>query len=96
MSDHSKERGHHRDHNAPKETDANGKRWYHEPHKSWITWVAVVLMLGGIITYVMTMDESKPLDGQAHAAHARRRTLIGIHPQSSASPSPGRSPSRAG
>ncbi|MCO6048077.1 hypothetical protein NG895_29600 [Aeoliella sp. ICT_H6.2] len=29
------------------------------PHKDWRVWTAVVLMLGAMVAYVMSMDESE-------------------------------------
>jgi hypothetical protein len=34
------------------------QRFRRKWHKDWRTWVAVVLMLAAIITYVLTLDDS--------------------------------------
>ena len=57
MSAH-KDRGHHRDHNASP-PGASRK----PPHKDWRLWLAVLLMLAAMMTYVMTMDEAIPPGG---------------------------------
>jgi hypothetical protein len=66
MSDHKK-RGHHRDHHAnpPEAVDRAGWRG---AHRDWRLWIAVVLMLVAILTYVMTMDEAVEPGGKIRDA----------------------------
>ena len=56
MSDHQKG-WHHRDHHANPPEGENRAAW-RRVHKDWRLWVIVGLMLLGILTYVMTMDEA--------------------------------------
>ena len=56
MSDHQKG-WHHRDHHANPPEGENHAAW-RRLHKDWRLWVIVGLMLLGILTYVMTMDEA--------------------------------------
>ena len=56
MSDHQKG-WHHRDHHANPPEGENRTAW-RRVHKDWRLWVIVGLMLLGILTYVMTMDEA--------------------------------------
>jgi hypothetical protein len=37
-------------------------------HKDWRAWTAIILMLGAMAIYVMTMDESVGPDGQPQQA----------------------------
>jgi hypothetical protein len=37
---------------------ANGKSIVWKPHKDWRVWVALLLMLAAIVTYVLTLDNS--------------------------------------
>ncbi len=56
MSNHQKG-WHHRDHHANPPERENRAAW-RRAHKDWRLWVIVGLMLLGILTYVMTMDEA--------------------------------------
>ena len=37
---------------------ASGESIVWKPHKDWRVWVALVLMLAAIVTYVLTLDDS--------------------------------------
>jgi hypothetical protein len=51
--------GKHRKDPETQAADSNYDRSsYWQVHKDWRMWVVVVLMLVGILTYVMTMDEA--------------------------------------
>ena len=51
MASHSHEHSH-RGHDEKKESSI----W--KPHKDWRVWVALLLMLAAILTYVLTLDDS--------------------------------------
>ncbi|HEX7228746.1 MAG TPA: hypothetical protein VF452_00020 [Candidatus Binatia bacterium] len=38
--------------------EADGKSIIWKPHQDWRVWVALLLMLGAILTYVLTLDDS--------------------------------------
>jgi hypothetical protein len=38
--------------------EAEGKSIIWKPHKDWRVWVALLLMLAAILTYVVTLDDS--------------------------------------
>ncbi|MBN2578212.1 MAG: hypothetical protein JXB10_04405 [Pirellulales bacterium] len=46
---HGSAKGHEHGHSHPKK---------YRPHKDWRAWVAVLLMLGAILVYVFSLDES--------------------------------------
>lgn len=46
-------------HNSSKhQHEVEGKSIIWKPHKDWRVWVALVLMLAAIFTYVLTLDDS--------------------------------------
>jgi hypothetical protein len=57
MSEHD-ERGHHRGHHSDGQSERPS--WWRRAHRDWRLWVAVALMLAGMIAYLMTMDEAVP------------------------------------
>jgi len=62
MSEHD-DRGHHRGHHSEGQIERPG--WWRRAHRDWRLWVAVGLMLIGMIVYLMTMDEAVPPGGPA-------------------------------
>jgi hypothetical protein len=66
MSEHD-ERGHHRKHisESQKERGPTPPFW-RRAHRDWRVWVAVALMLVGMILYLMTMDESLQPGGKVN------------------------------
>ena len=45
-------------HNDSKHHHEKGESSVWKPHKDWRVWVALLLMLAAIFTYVLTLDDS--------------------------------------
>ena len=58
---------HHHDHSGGHDHEHNGKGG-RSLLKDWRTWLAVVLMLGAMVTYVVTQDDSIVPRGPAPAS----------------------------
>ena len=48
----------HSGNHSKQQHEVDGKSIIWKPHKDWRVWVALVLMLAAILTYVVTLDDS--------------------------------------
>jgi hypothetical protein len=61
MNQHDKHGHGHDKHNHG--AAAHSAPWYTTVHRNWVFWVAVALMLVGMVVYVMSLDEGLQPDG---------------------------------
>ena len=48
----------HRHNHSNHHHEARGELGVWKPHKDWRVWLALLLMLAAIVTYVLTLDDS--------------------------------------